>query len=143
DDTSLAKIGWKADRDDWYNISSGKGVLVLSELRRLMGDDDQFENMMDEFGRTHAGKKVSSAEFAAQAAKAAGRDLSGFFTYWLNSTGLPHLAIDSVDSFVASTSPADEVALAPIRGVLRAMAGPLPENIDITLEYEDGEYTEL
>ena len=43
-------------RDDaWYDIAAGKGVLVLAELRAIMGDRP-FDNFMDEFGRAHAGQ---------------------------------------------------------------------------------------
>ena len=60
-----------------------KGLTTHDVNVRLMGDV-AFVAMMDEFGRSHAGQRATSAEFAAHAAKAAGRDLGPFFKYWLN-----------------------------------------------------------
>src|SRR5262249_51808028 len=112
----LASLKWDPASDAWYKVASGKGVLVLAELRRLMGDS-AFTTMMDEFGRSHAGGQVTSAEFASHAAKAAGRDLAPFFKYWLHQTGLPRLELVSAS---ASTN--------SVQGVLAAQGGPLPSN---------------
>jgi hypothetical protein len=72
---------------DWYHVAAGKGTLLLHELRRKMGHD-AFVRMMDDFGREHAGKRVSTADFRAAAERAAG-GLNGFFDEWLGRTGLP------------------------------------------------------
>ncbi len=47
--------------------------------------------MMDEFGRSHAGHAVETAQFRAHAEKAAGssKPLKEFFIRWLDGTGLP------------------------------------------------------
>src|SRR5207253_745023 len=60
----------KADwtRNEWYNVAAGKGVLLLHELRRLVGDP-LFEETMDAFGRQYAGKPVSAAQFQAEVQK--------------------------------------------------------------------------
>src|SRR6185436_5288287 len=108
------------------------GVLLLAELRRLMGDT-AFVSMMDDFGRGHAGQKVTSVQFAEHAAKAAGRDLDAFFKHWLNETGLPRLELASAS--VSSNS---------VSGALRAQGGPLPANIEVTVEYGgDDETTQV
>jgi hypothetical protein len=44
--------------------------------------------MMDDFGREHAGKETTTAEFQAHAEKAA-KVPAGFFSYWLQQPGLP------------------------------------------------------
>jgi Phospholipase B len=130
-DVPLTSIRWVPASDAWYKAASGKGVLVLAELRRLMGDA-AFIKMMDEFGRSHAGKPATSGDFAAHAAKAAGRDLTPFFTYWLTETGLPRLELVSA---TAKTN--------LLTGQLHAEGGPLPANIEVTVEYGDGELTQV
>jgi hypothetical protein len=74
--------------DEWHRVASGKGVLLLHELRRRMGPE-AFAEMMDEFGRQHAGKPAATADFVAHAEKKAGKKLGGFFDLWLDKTGLP------------------------------------------------------
>src|SRR5207249_5034890 len=46
EDVPLTKIRSQHDRDEWYRIASGKGVLLLHELRKKMGDG-KFADMMD------------------------------------------------------------------------------------------------
>ena len=55
-DLALSEIHADLRSDDWYDIASGKGVLVLAELRAIMGDKP-FDKFMDEFGRAHAGRR--------------------------------------------------------------------------------------
>ncbi len=74
--------------DAWYRVASGKGVLLLHELRGLLGAE-KFDAMMDEFGRANAGKPVTVARFVEHAEKAAGKPLKDFFKQWLEETGLP------------------------------------------------------
>src|SRR5439155_15248924 len=73
---------------------------------------------------------ATSAELAAHAAKAAGRDLGPFFKYWLNETGLPRLEL-------LSTS----VSSNAVQGVLRVQGGPPLSNVEVTVEF--GEADEL
>ena len=78
-DIPLSEIHVDLRSDEWYDIASGKGVLVLAELREIMGAT-QFEKFMDDFGRAHAGGTVSSALFfeaAAQAPRQADRRAQG------------------------------------------------------------------
>jgi hypothetical protein len=82
-------------QDDWYQVAAGKGLLVLDELRRLVGDDT-FNSLMLEFGEPNAGKPVTSAAFQAAAEKASGKKLDDFFGYWLKETGLPALTLGKV-----------------------------------------------
>ena len=63
---------------DWYEMASGRGVLVLHQLRRLLGDP-LFEETMDSFGREHAGQIVATAEFAAHIKKKTGKQMGAFF----------------------------------------------------------------
>ena len=88
-DVPLLKIQSELTSSDWYEIAAGKGVLLLAALREAMGHAD-FAAMMDDFGRSHAGHAVETAQFRAHAEKAApGKPLDDFFGRWLDETGLP------------------------------------------------------
>jgi hypothetical protein len=84
----LAKVRADWASKDWYGLASGKGVLLLHELRHELGDK-VFEEAMDSFGRKHAGKKVATAGFQEHMEKAANKDLGGFFQRWWKQPGLP------------------------------------------------------
>jgi hypothetical protein len=90
----LAETQAQLREEDWYRVASGKGVLLLHELRRRLGSE-RFLKLMDVFGREHAGQRVSTAQFRAAAEKAAGGKLNGFFEEWLTKTGLPAAAPDA------------------------------------------------
>jgi hypothetical protein len=89
-DVPLSKIQAELTSSDWYEIASGKGVLLLDALREAMSHAE-FASMMDEFGRSHAGHAVDTAQFRAHAEKAAGpsKPLKDFFNHWLDDPGLP------------------------------------------------------
>ncbi|MBY0524226.1 MAG: hypothetical protein K2R98_12550 [Gemmataceae bacterium] len=89
-DTPLSKIRSDVRQDQWYQIASGKGVLVLHELRRRVGES-KFVTTMESFGREHAGKPVTTAIFRAHFEKESGTKLDDFFYYWLDHPGLPNL----------------------------------------------------
>lgn len=74
DDLALDAVKTEVERDEWYDIAAGKGVLVLSALRDAMGDA-AFRRFMDEFGRAHAGQKVTAVAFLDAAEKAHGASL--------------------------------------------------------------------
>jgi hypothetical protein len=108
-DIPLSEIRSDLRSDEWYDIASGKGVLILAELRSQIGND-LFDKFMDDFGRTHAGKAVSSSAFLDAVEKAAGKPLGGLKAAWLNGDALSRLGSDirarkssgrfwSVDSF--------------------------------------------
>ena len=94
-DTVLAKTHADLARSDWYRVATGKGVLILNELRRLLGPA-AFEEAMDSFGRQHAGKEVTSAQFKAHLENAAVKPLTEFFDYWLQQPGLPVIRLGKV-----------------------------------------------
>lgn len=88
-DTALLKVRSEPGRDEWYQIASGKGVLLLHELRHLLGDP-LFLKAMESFGKQHAGKEVSTAEFRAHCEALGGqRPVAKFFDRWLREPGLP------------------------------------------------------
>ncbi|HVX15212.1 MAG TPA: C45 family autoproteolytic acyltransferase/hydrolase [Pirellulales bacterium] len=90
-DAPLAATQFDWRSNEWYDIAAGKGVLLLAALRSEMGDDS-FVTFMDEFGRAHAGRRTSTAEFCAAAEKAAGRSLDDFFEPWLHGDRPPATA---------------------------------------------------
>ena len=89
----MAKTRSDVARNDWYRVASGKGVLFLHELRRLLGRGP-FEKMMDSFGREQAGKEISSEQFQAHAERESGKSLKKFFAAWLQQPGLPTLDLE-------------------------------------------------
>jgi hypothetical protein len=119
---------------DWYDAAAGKGVLVLHELRRKMGDK-LFLQLMDDFGRSHAGQLVASADFQAAAEKVAGKPLDAFFAYWLRQAGLPRFRIDHV------TSVRDNGEYR-VQGTIACDNGPADTSIDVTVETSSDEATE-
>ena len=91
-DVPLAATKAELATSEWYDIAAGKGVLLLSALRRHLGAE-KFDGMMDEFGRHHGGKPASTDAFRLAVAKAAGKSMDEFFRGWLDEAGLPDGAI--------------------------------------------------
>ncbi|HEV3117536.1 MAG TPA: M1 family aminopeptidase, partial [Gemmataceae bacterium] len=88
----LAQTHAAIGQSDWYHVAAGKGVLLLHALRRLVGAS-VFDDAMDSFGRAHAGKPVTVAEFVAHMQAKTGKNLGDFFEYWLTDTGIPKYSI--------------------------------------------------
>jgi hypothetical protein len=96
-DVPLTQIKSDLASDEWYRIASGKGVLALHALRGCLGDP-LFEETMNSFGRAHAGRKVTTAEFQAHVAKT-GKSLDEFVRC-LHSNPLPAgAAVYTITSF--------------------------------------------
>jgi hypothetical protein len=87
-DKPLNEIKKAMETDEWYRIASGKGFLLMNELRQLLGDP-LFEDTMDAFGKDHGGKEVTSAEFQGFVEKKTDKKLDKFFETWLKEKGLP------------------------------------------------------
>ncbi len=138
-DTPLATIRSDDGSRDWYRIASGKGVLVLNELRWRLGDD-KFVAAVDGFGLKHAGQPVAWTEFAAHVQEAAGEKLDAFFDYWVNKPGLPKLALGRAE-LQPREGPADDHQPYRIEAVLTAEGGPLPVRIEVTVEAGKDETT--
>lgn len=105
-DIPLKEIQADLATDEWHDIAGGKGVLLLASLRNRLGGTE-FDRFMDKFGRSHAGKAVSSAEFFTAAAAASTKPLESFFVDWFEKSGIPqgggiqviHSGKWSIDSF--------------------------------------------
>jgi hypothetical protein len=85
-DVPLAETKADPKSGDWCDLASGKGVLLLAELRAKMGGA-KFEEMMDEFGRANAGKEVTTAQFRECAEKACGKPLDSLFDPYVTGKG--------------------------------------------------------
>ena len=57
--------------------------------------DKPFDKFMDDFGRAHAGRRVSSASFFDAAEKAHGKPLGDLKAAWLNGEALSKLGADA------------------------------------------------
>jgi hypothetical protein len=129
-DVAVAKTRALVEDYDWYHVAQGKGVLILQELRNLLGKD-QFAEIMDTFGRAHAGQRMATGEFQAYVEKASGKSLGDFFDYWLNRNGLPELRL------------ADQVASAShvVSGEILKSEGSPTMIVALTIEMAHGEET--
>ncbi|HKI31249.1 MAG TPA: C45 family autoproteolytic acyltransferase/hydrolase [Gemmataceae bacterium] len=87
-DVPLAETRADPKCGDWYDLASGKGMLLLADLRTQMGDE-KFEEMMDAFGRANAGKEVTTAQFREHAEKACGKPLASLFDPYVTGKGRP------------------------------------------------------
>jgi hypothetical protein len=86
---------------DWLDLASGKGVLLLHDLRKQMGDV-RFEETMDAFGRANAGKEVTTAQFREHTEKSFGKPLASLFDPYVTGQGRsdsPRGAFWSIFSF--------------------------------------------
>jgi hypothetical protein len=140
-DVPLSKTASDLAKDEWYRVANGKGVLVLHELRQLLGDK-AFEEMMDSFGREHAGKEVTTAEFQAYAEKAGGDKLKGFFDYWVHQGGLPVLRLEN--SKLVEPPPAGgtgKTAAFRVEGEIRRKDGLPRSTVSVTVETGGAETT--
>ena len=70
-----------------------KGCWVLHMLRGIMGDEAFFSGIRDYYAN-RAGAGVTSADFAADMAGAAGGELGWFFEQWLHEPGYPVLDVE-------------------------------------------------
>ncbi len=137
-DVPLARTHADVARDEWYRVAAGKGVLLLHALRQLMGDT-AFADMMDGFGRQHAGKRVTAAEFVACAEKT-GKVPADFFATWLDGTDLPALRLGKT-TVVPEKGPAGGYR---VEGELHRTGGgdrPAAAVVDVTVETAQGEVT--
>jgi hypothetical protein len=132
-DVPLANTRSQVVDDNWYRVAAGKGVLLLHELHRLLGDE-RFVAAMDAFGKEHAGKEVSTEEFTAAMSKAHGQPLQSFFDFWLNQSGLPVLNWDHI---VRTKEPAGYA----VSGVIHAENAGAVTKVDVTIDTAKGETT--
>lgn len=133
-DIPLAQTHSELERDEWYRLATGKGVLVLHELRCVSGDE-VFEKTMDSFGRAHAGKSVTTAQFRSHVEKATGKNLNGFFLAWFQDRGLPGLRLGRVTAVPNGKGYKVEM------DILWRGGGGTPNSIQVAVATAKGEVT--
>src|SRR6202166_4160494 len=89
---------------DYRSVVMNKGAMIFHMVRAQMGDV-AFKSLLHDFYTKYEGKSARIDDFAAMAqqhAQASARkgeappELRGFFTQWLNSTGIPEFTVDYV-----------------------------------------------
>jgi hypothetical protein len=99
----LAEVHREWKQHEWYDVASGKGVMLLAALRTQLGGE-AFDKALDEFGRAHAGQHVAADDFRAHLEKTAGHSLASLFDSWMVGKGTletPTGNFWSIDSFEA------------------------------------------
>jgi hypothetical protein len=130
----LSAIKSDPSDDKWYRTASGRGVMLLSELRRRLGSEN-FNAAMEAFGRAHAGQTVDTQSFITAMNAASGTNLNDFFSRWLDSTNaLPSLELSPVTTEQKDTK-------FTVSGRVLSHGGCTPASIDVTIETADDETT--
>ncbi len=78
---------------EYDSVVAKKGAMVLHMLRWMLGDDAFFKGLR-EYATTFAGKSATTDDLRKMFEKTSGRDLSGFFIQWVESTGAPEFKAD-------------------------------------------------
>jgi Phospholipase B/S-layer like family, C-terminal region len=99
-ETPLDKTKSDLRQGDWYRVSSGKGILLLHDLRRRIGAE-KFDALMEQFGRDHGGKPTTADEFqsflATSSAESAEK-IAPLLGNWVSQSGLPRFALGNVSA---------------------------------------------
>ena len=89
---------------DYRSVVMNKGAMIFHMMRAQMGDV-AFKSLLHDFYTKYQGKSARIEDFASMAqqhAQATARNgeappnLRGFFTQWLNSTGIPEFSMEYV-----------------------------------------------
>ena len=89
---------------DYRSVVMNKGAMIFHMVRAQMGDV-AFKSLLHDFYAKYSGKSARIDDFAtlaqqhAQASAKKGEEppnLKGFFTQWLNSTGVPEFTVEYV-----------------------------------------------
>jgi hypothetical protein len=142
-EVALDKTRASVAQADWYRVASGRGVWLVHELRRVLKDDNAFEELMDSFGREHAGKAVTTADFQEHVEKKTGRPWRAFFDVWLHQTGLPRLRLADVRAVPHGVLAVEEDHRGfQVTGSVFREGPAAPTVVDVTVETGDGEVTQ-
>ncbi len=94
-DFPLRKFTGRYDRGS-RSIGYGKAAMMFHMLRRDFGDEDFF-NALKDFINDNRYRQTSWQELRSSFQKYFDGNLHGFFTEWLDRTGLPHLEFENVE----------------------------------------------
>jgi len=77
---------------EFQSLTTDKGGMILHMLRWVLGED-KYNKTMREFAAQYAGKSASTDDFREVAEKNYGKQLTWFFSQWLDSTGAPEFKL--------------------------------------------------
>ncbi len=77
---------------EFQSLSTDKGAMILHMLRWVLGED-KYNKTMREFAAQYAGKSATTDDFREVAEKNYGKQLTWFFSQWLDSTGAPEFKV--------------------------------------------------
>jgi aminopeptidase N len=110
-----------------------KGAYVYHMLRSAIGDD-KFFNLIKNFYATYKNQSASLDDFESLTDKIAGSSMRGFFSLWVDSTGIPEFTSDYT---IIRTKEGKFKVRGTVRQNLELFRGP----VDIALESEGGRTT--
>lgn len=77
---------------EFQSLATDKGAMILHMLRWVLGEDN-YNKTMREFAADYAGKPATMDDFQTVAEKYYGKQLTWFFSQWLDSTGAPEFKL--------------------------------------------------
>ena len=77
---------------EFQSLTTDKGAMILHMLRWVLGED-KYNKTMREFAAQYAGKSATTDDFREVAEKNYGKQLTWFFSQWLDSTGAPEFKV--------------------------------------------------
>ena len=77
---------------EFQSLTTDKGAMILHMLRWVLGED-KYNKTMRDFAAQYAGKSASTDDFREVAEKNYGKQLTWFFSQWLDSTGAPEFKL--------------------------------------------------
>lgn len=107
-----------------------KGAYVYHMLRNTIGDD-KFFSLMKNFYAAFKDKSASIDDFEALTDKVAGSNLRGFFSLWVDSTGVPEFTSDYT---ILRTKEGKFKVRGTLRQNIESFRGP----VEVVLESEGG-----
>lgn len=110
-----------------------KGAYVYHMLRSAIGDD-KFFSLVKNFYSTYKNQSAGLDDFEALTNKAAGTSMRGFFSLWVDSTGIPEFTADYT---IIRNKEGKFKVRGTVRQTLELFKGP----VDIALESEGGRTT--
>lgn len=117
----------------YQSIVFYKGAYVYHMLRSTIGDDKFFQTLK-EYYATYKGRNGGIEDFEALTSKNAGSSMRGFFSLWVDSTGVPEF---SSDYTIIRTREGVFKVRGTVRQTLESFRGP----VEVALESEGGRTT--
>ena len=81
-------LGYRTE--PYESVVAGKGAWIANMLRHVLGDQ-KFNELLRQYVKEYAGRGGSTAGFQKLAERIYGKDLSWFFSEWVDTIGVPEL----------------------------------------------------